>query len=114
MEDTLRDFRKRQQNLRRKHERMARGYVTGIDQNGLIVQTPDSKTGGRVLRLLVMLVAGFIGFKILLLAGLGPEQYSLHVTQLKSGSTGEQVGAWFMQIDPLSALLAGYLSPLLT
>lgn len=114
MEDTLHDFRMRQQKLRRKHERMARGYVTGIDQNGLIVQKPDSKTGGRTLRLLAMLAAGFVGFKILLLAGLGPEQYGLHVTQLQSGSTGDQVGAWLMQIDPLSALLAGYLSPLLS
>jgi hypothetical protein len=114
MEDTLNDFRRRQQNLRRKHERMARGYVTGINENGLIVQKPDSKSGGRALRVLVMVVAGFMGFKILLLGGLGPEQYSQHVTRLQSGSTGDQVGAWFMQIDPVSALLADYLSPLLS
>lgn len=114
MDSTLETFEKRQKALRRKHKRMAQGYVNKLDRtSGLIVQKPDSKAGGFFLRLAALMGMGLLGFKTFLLAGSGEAQYLHHVEMLKGGSLLEQAGAWFMQIDPATAYLAPLLAPYL-
>lgn len=114
MDDTLRSFRKREGALRKKHIRMAHGYVTKMDKSGLIIQQPDRKVGSAGKRLLFYSVLVFLGFKVLLLSGLGIDAYSAHLDALARGSVYEQAGAWLMQIDPLTARLAGIVAPLLS
>ncbi len=113
MEGSLRSFDKRQKAVRRKHMRMARGYVTKIDSNNLIHQRPDNKVGGIGLRFLFLLALAFLGFKTLIFAGLGPEPYAERVSQLQLGSHFEQAGAWLMYPDPITVILAGLIAPLL-
>ncbi|WP_425100321.1 hypothetical protein [Tropicibacter sp. S64] len=114
MDSTLQTFEKRQKALRRKHKRMAQGYVNKLDRtSGVIIQKPDSKAGGFMIRLLVLAVAVGLGFKVFLLAGLGEEGYGAHLEHLQSGSILEQGAAWALQIDPATAYLAPLLAPYL-
>lgn len=113
MDSALSQFEKRKKTLRRKHERMARGYRNKLDRNGVILQMPDNKAPGMTLRLLLLVALAFIGFKTFLLAGLGEEDYLSRVAQLESGNGFEQAGAIAMRIDPATALLAERLAPLL-
>ncbi|MCC1493970.1 hypothetical protein [Cognatishimia sp. F0-27] len=114
MDDALIRFRRRETEVRAKHARMARGYVTKIDKNtGLIVQCPDSKAAGFGLRLLFAACVGFFLFKAFLFAGLGPETYNSNVLTLQAGSLYEQAGAWLMQADPITRFVGGLIAPLL-
>lgn len=107
MEEALSSYKRREQALRRKHERLARGYVTKLDKKtGNYVQVPAGKTGGMGLRVILAAAAGFIAFKTLVLTYLGSGDYQVHVDTLAGGSIFERVGAWLMQIDPLTAKLA--------
>lgn len=112
MESALRNFDKRQKTVRRKHARMARGYRNTLDKRGLIRQVPDNKIPAVALRLLVLVTLAFIGFKVLLLAGLGPETYQERVGRLAGGSGFERAGAAIMQIDPATGWLARQAGPL--
>ena len=112
MESTLQTFERRQKALRRKHKRMAQGYVNKLDRNGLITQRPDSKTGGMLGKLVMLVVGGVMVFKIFLLGGLGQDAYLDHVARLQAGSGFEQAGAWLMQIDPITATAADLIAPM--
>ncbi len=106
MEDALNSFYKRQNRVQKKHDRMAKGYVTKLDKNGVFVQVPDKKAGAFGLRMMFLSALVFMGFKAMLLTGLGTEAYQGHVDTLNQASSYEQVGAWFMQIDPITAKIA--------
>lgn len=114
MEDTLRNFQKRQLGIRRKHQRMARGYVNKLNRNGVILQKPLRKSGNVVLRIALLCLIGFVGFKTLLIAGLGPDGYLDHVATLNSGSGFERASVWIMRPDPATARLAEFLAPYLS
>lgn len=111
MEDALSSFRKREKALRRKHIRMSQGYVTKVDRNGLIVQKPDSKIGGWSVRLLIRLAIVFMAIKLFLLSWMGAPAYVATLDQLAKGSAFEQVGGWFMQIDPITNKLLEMIVP---
>ncbi|MBN7783827.1 hypothetical protein JYP51_02780 [Ponticoccus gilvus] len=112
MSDALTNFRKRDAALRKKHVRMARGYRNKLKSDGLIVQEPDDKLGDIGLRLLSFALVVFMGFKVMVLTGLGAEAYSLHLAHLAEGSVYERAGAWLMQIDPVTRALAALVAPL--
>lgn len=106
MVDAQRNFYKRERSLRRKHTRMARGYVTKIDKNGVIVQTPDSKAGGIGLRIVVMVAFALIGLKVLILSFLGADSYGAHLAVLEaSDALPQKLGAWLMQSDPVTGFI---------
>jgi hypothetical protein len=110
MEDSINRFYKRQNALVKKHERMARGYVTRLNKNGTFEQVPDSKAGGVGLRLILLTALLFMGFKAMVYVGLGTDSYMEHVDALNQGSRYEKVGAWFMQVDPVTAKLGEFAS----
>jgi hypothetical protein len=112
MSDALTNFRKRDMALRKKHTRMARGYRTRMDRSGLIIQEPDLKLAPIVVRLLSFVVVLFMGFKVMVLTGLGAEAYALNVAHLAQGSAFDRLGAFLMQIDPITAGLAHLVAPL--
>lgn len=111
MEDTLHRFEIRQQALRRKHMRMAKGYVTKLTKDGLFVHQPDKKAGRRGLRLLISAVVGLLLFKSFVLYWLGTDTYQGHVNTLASGTSFEKIGAFLMQIDPITSKLAELAQP---
>ncbi len=106
MEDTLRDFEKRQAALRRKHQKLAGGYVTHVNRNGIIEHRPKPVSQGFTLRFLMgFALVGLIG-KGFILAWLGADSYGAHVARLDAGSAAEQVGAFLMQADPVTTQIA--------
>lgn len=100
-------FNKRLKRIVRRHDRMASvGAVKTVTSDGLIVARP------RIYRprfplagLLAVIGMGFM-FKGLVFATLGPEAYAARVEALGQGSPADQAGAWVMQADPATLLIA--------
>ncbi|NCO21434.1 MAG: hypothetical protein GW905_05380 [Rhodobacterales bacterium] len=53
------------------------------------------------------------GAKALMLVQDGAQTYGERVSKLGEGGAVEQAGAWVMQADPLTVMLAEYIRPLL-
>lgn len=111
MEDTLSSFDNRQKAVRRKHTRMAKGYVTKLNRHGVFIQQPDNKSKSFVLRKMVLLSVGLFAFKSLVLISLGTEVYQSKVDALGTGTSLEKAGAYVMQIDPVTAQIATLITP---
>ena len=112
MSNAYQGFDNRLKKIGRKRARMARGYVSKVGRDGLIVFRPKRNEGGFPIRGLALLVIGFFCFKGLVLAHLGQETYTTRVDQLGSGSVVEQAGAFVMQADPVSQFIAQKMRPL--
>jgi hypothetical protein len=105
------EFDKRLRRIDRKRRKLARGYVTYVDKNGLVNYRP--RRGFRLpLKGVLLFVLGFFGFKGVVLTNLGPDTYSERVQALGEGTVVEQAGAWLMQADPLTQFIAQTLWPL--
>ena len=90
-----------------------RGAVRVVTDDGLIVAQPRSMRPQFPLRsLLVLAVVGFT-FKGVLLAALGGTTYEARLGELQAGTTMERIGAWIMQPDPATLLVAQGLRPYL-
>ncbi|MCV2888294.1 hypothetical protein [Ruegeria aquimaris] len=113
MVDNRIDFDHRVRRLTKKHEAMTRGYYGRIRKDGLIEMKPRRGGIKLPLRALLLLVAGIFVFKGFLLASLGSDTYGYRVEKLAGGTAVEQAGAWVMQPDPLSVLLAEQIGPVL-
>lgn len=112
MEDTLNSFENRQKAVRRKHTRMAKGYVTKLNKHGVFIQQPDHKARSYVVRKLVLVMAGLFIFKSFVLFWLGAEVYQSKLDALGSGTGVEKAGAFLMQIDSITAQFASLITQL--
>ncbi|MFK7836553.1 MAG: hypothetical protein AB8B60_10060 [Sulfitobacter sp.] len=116
MVETHDHFTKRLKTLGRKHTKMTRGYATKVDSNGLIVAVPKRTNGVRgagAVKLILLIVVGFFGFKAFTLAAVGPVTYNERLATLKDGTAIEQVGAKALAIDPVTNAIAGTVGPVL-
>ena len=94
---------------------MANGYELHMQSDGLIVARPRrARSIGISPRAALMFIAGFLVFKGLLIAALGPVTYEERLAGLSQGSTLEQAGAWVMQIDLVSREVASWITPYLS
>ena len=109
MSDTFAQFEERLNHLERKHRELARGYVAKIDPDGLITVEPKQRRGAIRLRVLSALFLGFLLFKVVMMITVGPETYDSRLDELRVGTGPEQISAWVMQADPLSAAVADYI-----
>jgi len=100
------EFSRRVVRLTRKHRAMSRGCVTRMRPDGLLVTAPARWRPRISLRMVLLSVAAFFAFKVLLLAVAGVATYDERVTRLAAGTSAEQAGAWIMQSDPLTETLA--------
>ncbi len=101
-----RQFSERLQRLSRKHDAMTRGYVTHMQPDGLIVarpKRPPIRISGRAV---LLCFAAFIGFKVFLVASLGLVTYEERLGRLQAGTMVERIGAFAMQVDPVTKALA--------
>lgn len=104
-------FDKRLKQIVRKHERLAKGGVKTVTSDGLITVKPRAYRPKFPLRgLILLVVVGFL-FKGLFLATVGEVAYGERVAALAQGSVMDKVGAWVMQIDPATMIVANFLSP---
>jgi hypothetical protein len=106
MSDAFYDFDNRLRRIHKSRVKLAKGYVSVVGDDGLIMVKPQRKRSGFPLRALAFVVVGFLGFKIMILAALGLPVYEDRVDTLRGGSTVERAGAWVMQADPVSVMLA--------
>lgn len=116
MVETHEDFAHRLNTLGRKHEKMTRGYTTKIDNNGILVATPKKTRhlpGAGMLKLVMLILIGFLTFKSLVLAAFGPVTYNERLSKLESGTTIEKVGAKALAIDPVTEAVAKTVGPVL-
>jgi len=113
MTDVQHGFDSRLRSITRKRARLERGYVGKIRRDGLIVFKPRRQTPTVPLRGLIYLVLGFVFFKAVVLAHLGAVTYEERLLRLQDGNLIEQAGAAIMQSDPLTRIMAQYLSPVL-
>ncbi len=112
MEDSYIRFERRCRTVRHKHIRMADGYVTRLNRNGVIVQTPDRKKAGpAVIRALGLAIFAALILKAVVLAALGPAAYEAKRATLLQGNGVERAGAFLMQADPLTVQVASRLAP---
>lgn len=113
MSDALTNFRKRETALRKKHMRMARGFRTRMNRNGVIEQVPINRSGGFVMGLLFRMVLVVFVFKVMAVTWLGEPRYEDHLSNLSNGAFYEKAGSWILQIDPVTQKLAQFLTPAL-
>ena len=106
-------FDQRLRRLGRKHRAMSRGYTTRMQPDGLIVAKPHRAPSRISGRSVLLFLAAFILFKGFLYANLGPETYNERVNRLQSGTVVEKAGAFVMQADPVSQLVAQKMGPIL-
>lgn len=106
-------FQSRLKQINRKHSALAAGYSARMQPDGLLVMKPrrvQSRFAGRTLVYLAVL---FLLFKAFLMAALGGATYDARVQRLVTGNGVEQLGALVMQRDPITALMANQIAPLL-
>jgi len=103
----LEDFGQRLNRINKRHGKMASGFVTVMNADGLLVAKPKGRAGFHFPWRIVALVAVmFIVFKAILMAGLGTSEYSARAVSLQAGTPVEQFGAWVMQPDPVTNWIA--------
>ena len=108
-EANLQNFDKRMEKILQKHQRLARGYVPAITEDGLIIAKPKRRIVWPWRSVLFLLVVG-MGFKVWLYSSIGPEAYNAKVARLSTGTQVEVVGAWAMTADPVTVAAAEQLS----
>ena len=115
MVETKTHFLNRLDILGHKHQAMSRGYTTWMRDDGLIIVKPrrQKRIMDFPLRGVFLLLLGFVFFKGFMLASVGPDTYSERVAILNNGTFVEQGGAWVMQVDPISQIIANYMGPIL-
>lgn len=106
-------FDKRLKRIVRRHDKMSNGVVRTVTSDGLIVARPRMYKPRFPLKgLLVVLALGFF-FKGFLFAYLGELSYVERVATLQGGTVMEQAGAWVMQPDPATVMIAGGIQAIL-
>lgn len=113
MAQTHLQFDQRVNNLGRKHQSMSRGYVTRMRPDGLIVARPYRTQSRFPYKYTILFFVALFVFKGFLIASLGPETYNERVGKLENGTVVEKVGAWGMQIEPVSSFVATKIGPVL-
>ncbi|QFS81604.1 hypothetical protein FIU97_01980 [Roseivivax sp. THAF40] len=102
METVRRNFLRRQRGIRKKHRKMAAGYVTTVNKAGVIEHHPRKSVSGFSVRPFVILALVFTAFKISVIVKLGEAEYLKRLEALGAGDTVDVIGAFVMQIDPVT------------
>jgi hypothetical protein len=106
-------FDKRLKQIVRKHEKLSKGGVKTVTSDGLIVVKPRVYRPKFPLKgMILLIVVGFL-FKGLFLASVGEVAYGERVNGLMQGSVMDRAGAWVMQIDPATLIIANFMSDVL-
>lgn len=99
-------FVQRVRRIDRHHRKLAKGYVTSMNHDGLVIARPHQKSSGLPVRGLFLTLATLLVFKAFLLAQLGPDGYGDRMALLENGTMFEKIGAYAMKPDPVTQWLA--------
>lgn len=101
------EFGHRLDKIERTHKRLAKGYVTSIGKDGLIVARPARRASGLPLRGLFLALFVLLAFKGFVYSQIGGQAYQDRVALLESGTFVEKIGAYAMYADPVTVWIAG-------
>lgn len=107
-------FDERYRKVLKRHRQLSRGYVNKLGKNGVIVHHPIRHTR-EAFSFMTLLLPFSILFvlKAAIVTILGEDGYRQQVDLLREGGFVEQMGAVFMQIDPITDPLAKLLSTII-
>ena len=111
MADSFSQFDNRLKRIARSHRDFSRGYTAVVGNDGLITIKAKRPKRNLPVQGMVLLLIGFVCFKALMLAHLGPDAYGDRVGKLEAGSIVEQAGAWVMQADFATQWIATQIGP---
>ncbi|MGR3660480.1 MAG: hypothetical protein ACU0CA_04720 [Paracoccaceae bacterium] len=100
------EFGHRIKRIDRHHRKLAKGYVTTMNHDGLVVARPRRASSGLPMRGLFLALVALLVFKSFMLAQLGVEGYNAQMALLADGSTFERVTAYAMMPDPITQWLS--------
>lgn len=103
-------FGHRLRRIDRNHRKLAHGYVTSMNHDGLLIARPRPSDIRLTWRGVAYVVIVMMAFKIFLYAQIGPLAYQEKVIELRNGSLAQQIGAYAMAADPLTTSIAGAFS----
>lgn len=107
------EFGDRLKRIDKKNRKLSKGSKVVLNKStGVAEEKPIRQLRLPIFPLLVVGLC-FTGFKAFLLSGKGADAFSETVATLQSGTFVEQVGAFFMQIDPVTQTISEALSKLL-
>ncbi len=101
------EFDRRMRRITRRHTQLSKGYVTSVNDDGLVVVKPRRKFNRGTLRGVAIVVILLMVFKGFLHYQLGAANYLQRVEALSNGSFFEQAGAVLMAADPITVWLSG-------
>lgn len=101
------EFDRRMRRITRRHTQLSRGYVTTVNDDGLVVAKPKRKFSRGTLRGVAIVVLVLMLFKAVLHSQLGAAGYDARVSGLSNGSAFEKAGAVLMAADPITVWLSG-------
>lgn len=105
-ESQFQSFDNRLRKIDRRHRQLARGYVTSVNHDGLIIAEPRRYSRRFPWRGLLMTLIVLMAFKIFLYIQIGPATYDERVARLAQGNVAERVGAYAMTADPVTVWVA--------
>ncbi|WP_166417336.1 hypothetical protein [Cochlodiniinecator piscidefendens] len=104
MADTnLHEFENRVRGIRKSHRKRGRGHIAAILDDGQVVVYSNRRPVSPLWKSVGLITLAMLVLKASLLAYYGTESYADRVELLQSGSAIDQIGAFVMQEDPLSA-----------
>lgn len=106
------EFDRRMRRISRRHSKLSHGYVTTVNDDGMVVAKPKRKSRMTTVRALALLLLVMLAFKGVLHAQLGGAEYAARVDSLAAGTTVEKVGAWIMTADPVTVQISSLVSSL--
>lgn len=101
------EFGQRVQKINKSHRKLAGGFVTTINDDGLMVARPHRKSSHQTIRSLFFCLVIMMAFKAFLYAQSGEQAYQQRVSLLQSGTIVEQVGGYVMYADPITVWVSG-------
>lgn len=113
MSDQYREFDTRLKRIDRRHRKMAQGYVSAVNHDGLLVAVPRRRRLRVPFAGIALVAVGIIVFKGVVHSQIGAADYETRVAGLATGSTLEQGAAWVMQADPLTLWVSESVSAVL-
>ncbi len=101
------EFDRRMRRISRRQTKLSKGYVTSVNDDGLVIAKPRRKFRRGTLRGVAIVVLVLMVFKGFLHNQLGAYAYDNRVETLSGGSAFEKAGGILMAADPITLWLSG-------
>lgn len=109
----MKDFGKRVKRINKHHRKLANGYITSVNHDGLII-AKVRRSGPRFpWKGIALCFVAFFAFKGFLLSQLGEATYNTRVVSLQQGTVIEQAGAYAMSADPVTIMISDQIKSVL-